>query len=78
MLNAPIRQEAASLQSLSQGIDIGSVLVLHPPLYSPDSPVSFFSATFEPCAATASSTPEEPSMSVMLAIWLLFKTRQFS
>lgn len=41
MLNGPVRQEPASPQSLSQGIDIGSVLVLHPLLYSSDSLVSF-------------------------------------
>lgn len=41
MLNAPVRQQPASPQSLCQGIDIGSVLVLHPPLYCSDSPVSF-------------------------------------
>lgn len=38
----------------------------------------FFQCYFWAMCCYSSSTPEEPSMSVMLAIWLLFKTSQFS
>ena len=75
MLNAPLRQEPGSPQSLSRGIDIGSVLVLHPLLYSSDSPVSF--SPLHLSHVTLPSQHPHP-MSVMLVMWLFFKTSQFS